>query len=110
MALTGGAPGVRDIGLLDSALARAENVFAYEGQEDILVLAAIYAVAIAKNHPFVDGNKRAAFVGMAMFLGANGVRLVAKQRAATDAMLGVAAGDIDIEALIAWLRDNTVAR
>ena len=110
VALTGGAPGIRDAGLLDSALARPENAYAYEAQVDIVVLAATYAVGIAKNHPFIDGNKRAAFVGMLIFLGRNGLRLTASQPNATATMLSVAAGTTDIDSLAAWLRDNTVAR
>ncbi|MES2861377.1 MAG: type II toxin-antitoxin system death-on-curing family toxin [Pseudomonadota bacterium] len=110
VALTGGAVGVRDIGLLESALARPENVFAYEGERDVLVLAATYAVGIARNHPFIDGNKRAAFVGMAVFLGRNGFRLTATQSSAIEMMLGVAAGEIDTQVLTAWLRDNTIPR
>ncbi len=102
--------GVRDIGLLESALARPENVFAYEGERDVLVLAATYAVGIARNHPFIDGNKRAAFVGMAVFLGRNGFRLTATQSSAIEMMLGVAAGEIDTQVLTAWLRDNTIPR
>jgi death-on-curing protein len=108
--LTGGAAGVRDLGLLESALARAENVFAYEGVDDVILLAATYAVAIAKNHPFIDGNKRAAFVGMFVFLASNGFRLVASQEAASETMLGVAAGQLDIDQLAAWIRVNTTAR
>lgn len=107
IALTGGPSGVRDEGLLLSALQRPINSFLYEGQNDIAVLSATYAIAIAKNHPFVDGNKRAAFLGMAVFLLRNGRRLTASQTSATAAMLAVAAGETDVERLTLWIRDNT---
>lgn len=70
---------------------------------------ATYAVAIARNHPFVDGNKRAAFVAMVVFLARNGCRLTATQSDATATMLAVAAGEIDIEPLAEWIRANSVA-
>jgi death-on-curing protein len=107
IALTGGPPGVRDEGLLLSALERPANVHHYDGQTDIAVLAATYAVAIAKNHPFIDGNKRTAFVGMALFLARNGWRLTASQASAIDTMLAVAASEMGIEALSGWIRDNS---
>ncbi len=103
---TGGASGVRDEGLLNSALARPMNRYAYEGVADIVELAATYAVGIASNHPFVDGNKRAAFMALGLFLDDNGLRLVATQDDATEAMLGVARGEIDIPALTHWLRSR----
>lgn len=91
IALTGGPLGVRDEGLLHSALQRPVNSFHYEGQEDVAVLAATYPVAITKNHPVADGNKRAAFVAMAVFLLRNSRRLTASQSSAKAIMLGVAA-------------------
>jgi death on curing protein len=90
--------------LHDDVLARPQNLFVYDGVEDIIVLAATYAVAIASNHPFIDGNKRAAFMALGLFLEDNGLRLIAEQGDATEAMLGVARGDIDIDALTVWLR------
>lgn len=102
--VTGGASGIRDEGLLNSALARPVNRYAYEGVADIVELAATYAVGIASNHPFVDGNKRAAFMALGLFLEDNGLRLTATQDAATEAMLGVARGEVDIPTLIEWLR------
>ena len=96
-------------GLLLSAINRPLNAYAYEGQEDIAVLSATYAVAIAKNHPFVDGNKRAAFIGMVIFLMLNGFRLTATQVDAIQTMLDVAAGKIDIDMLAAWIRANSAA-
>ena len=104
LTLTGGASGVRDKGLLDSALARPLDRYAYEGQDDLVALAATYAVAVAKNHPFVDGNKRAAFVCLGLFLLDNGLSLEASDEDATAAMLQVAAGDMDIDALAEWLK------
>jgi death on curing protein len=105
----GGSPGIRDEGLLESALARARNLAAY-GAPDIADLAASYAVGLAKNHPFVDGNKRAAFLGIGLFLMLNGRRLVATQLDTTMTMLGVAAGDVDEAALAARIREHSRKR
>lgn len=102
----GGAPGLRDVGLLESALARPQNRFAYEGVDDVLELAATYAVAIASNHPFADGNKRAGFAAMLLFLRLNGFALTAGQDDAAGQILSVAAGALDIDGLTAWLRAN----
>ena len=104
--LTGGAPGLREEGLLQSALTRPVNRFAYEGVDDLVELAAVYAVGVAKNHPFIDGNKRAAFACMGLFLLDNGLSLEATDEDATLAMRKVAAGEMDIDALAAWLRAN----
>lgn len=101
---TGGAAGVRDEGLLDSALARPLNRFAYESVTEIVDLAATYAVAIASNHPFIDGNKRSAFMALGLFLEENGLTLTATDDDATEAMLGVARGEVSIETLSEWLR------
>ena len=105
----GGAPGLRDEGLLESALARPQNRLAY-GQPDLADLAAAYGVGLAKNHPFVDGNKRAAFLAAGLFLLLNGHRLVATQADATLTMLAVAAGEIDEPAFAAWLRSHLQER
>jgi len=105
----GGLPGLRDEGLLESALARPLNLAAYGGP-DVAELAASYGVGLAKNHAFVDGNKRVAFLAVGLFLGLNGQRLVATQAEATLAMLGVAAGTLDEAALAQWLRDHTQRR
>jgi death-on-curing protein len=110
IALFGGAAGLRDAGLLEGALARPLNLHAYEGVTDVCRLAASYAAGIARNHPFVDGNKRAALAAMGVFLKLNGLDLVAPQALATAAMLELAAGDFPEEALAAWLRDHTKAR
>jgi death-on-curing protein len=105
----GGLPGLRDEGLLDSALARPLNLAAY-GTPDLAALAASYGVGLAKNHPFVDGNKRAAFLAVGLFLALNGYRLTADQVSATKAILAVAAGDLDEPGFAAWLRSNTAKR
>lgn len=109
LAVDGGASGLRDRGLLESALERPKNRYHYEGVEDVCALAATYAVGVAKNHPFADGNKRTAFISMATFLLVNGRALTASQEDATLTMLAVAAGEIDIDALAAWIRANSAA-
>jgi death-on-curing protein len=105
----GGAPGLRDEGLLDSALARPLNLQAY-GSPDWADLAAAYAGGLAQNHPFVDGNKRAAFLAVGLFLALNGRRLTAPQADATLVMLALAAGDLDESRFSDWLRRNTALR
>lgn len=102
----GGATGVRDQGLLESALARPENLAAY-GEPDYAALAASYGVGLAKNHAFVDGNQRAAFLAVGLFLRKNGYRLNASQAAATLTVLSVAAGEMDEAALATWIRANS---
>lgn len=106
----GGARGLRDEGLLDSALDRARNQFLYEGDVDLAALAAAYGFGIAKNHPFVDGNKRAAFLGLGLFLAINGKRLRAEQVDAIRTILGLAAGTIDEKQLAEWVRANIKSR
>lgn len=105
----GGAPGLRDEGLFESALARPLNLAAY-GQPDVADLAAAYGVGLAKNHPFVDGNKRVAFLAVGLFLALNGRRLVATQAEATLTMLDVAAGALDEAGFAAWLREHLQRR
>jgi death-on-curing protein len=105
LALFGGAEGIRDVGLLESALARPLNKFAY-GETDLAVLAAAYAFGIARNHPFVDGNKRAAFASMIVFLGLNDIELDVPPEAATAMFLSLAAGEVSEESLARWIRDN----
>ena len=106
LVLHGGAPGIRDEGLLESALMRPENLVAY-GKPDVFDCAAAYAFGLAKNHPFIDGNKRAAFLACGLFLLLNGVRLTATQPDATLTMLALAAGDLTEETFAAWLRAHT---
>ncbi len=105
----GGSAGLRDEGLFDSALGRPMNLAAY-GEPDHAALAASYGVGIAKNHAFVDGNKRAAFLAVGLFLHLNGQRLAVSQADATLTMLGVAAGEIGEEQFADWLRRNTGPR
>jgi death-on-curing protein len=102
LALFGGADGVRDLGLLESALARPINKFAY-GESDVAALAAAYGFGIAKNHPFVDGNKRTALASMIVFLGLNRLELDAPQEAATAVILSLAAGEITEDVLARWI-------
>lgn len=99
----GGAAGLRDAGLLESALARPLNLAAY-GTPDIAELGATYALAIARNHPFIDGNKRTAYVALELFLALNGVAFPASDAEATLTTLAMAAGDLDDPTFIAWVR------
>ena len=105
----GGASGVRDDGLLDSALARPLNLVAY-GSPDVSDLAAAYAFGLVKNHPFVDGNKRAAFLAVGLFLGLNGHALNATQADALMAVMRLAAGELDEPGFAAWVRAHTRPR
>lgn len=105
LALYGGPEGVRDAGLLESALMRPVNRFAY-GETDMAALAAAYAFGIARNHPFIDGNKRVAFLAMMTFLRLNGVRFAPSEALAAAAILALAAGEVDEDGLTRWIRDN----
>jgi death-on-curing protein len=107
LALHGGAEGMRDEGLLDSALVRPQNRFHYEGMTDLSTLAATYAGGIAANHPFIDGNKRAAFLAAGLFLEKNGLRLNAEPTDAALTILALAAGKLGIDALSEWVRSRT---
>jgi death on curing protein len=105
----GGAPGLRDEGILRSALERPVNKWQYEqadAQLDLAVLAAAYAFGLAKNHAFVDGNKRIAFMAMVVFLRKNGVHFAPDQAQSTKIMLALAAGEVSEESLTRWIRDN----
>lgn len=99
----GGRPGLRDEGSLESALARARNLHSYEGITDVARLAAAYGFGIAKNHPFVDGNKRAAFLAIGVFLAKNGYRLVVDKVDATRTIFALASGDLREEELASWI-------
>ena len=99
----GGADGVRDMGLLQSALARPQNLVAY-GSPDLADLAAAYAGGIARNHPFVDGNKRTAWVVAEVFIELNSVELVADDAGSYETMLALAEGRIDETGFAAWMR------
>ncbi len=105
----GGGEGLRDAGLLASALALPENLVAY-GQPDFADLAASYGLGVAKNHPFVDGNKRAAFLAVGLCLYLNGYRLLATQAEATLTMLAVAGSEITEPEFAAWIREHAVKR
>lgn len=105
----GGLAGIRDAGMLDSALARPPNVFAY-GKPTLFELAASYAYGLAKNHPFIDGNKRAAFVAAITFLELNGYVFSATEADAAVRTLALAAGDMSEAAYAAWLRANSKRR
>ena len=104
----GGPSGIRDRGMLESALGRPQNKWSY-GETELAALAAAYAFGIARNHPFVDGNKRAALLSIIVFLGLNGVDFIASQAEAVVIIQGLAAGDIDEDGLTRWIRD-TLAR
>ncbi len=101
----GGASGVRDLGLLESALARPLNLAGY-GEPDTADLGAAYAIATARNHPFIDGNKRTAFMAMVTFLDVNGMRFEPPDGEAVLTMLGLAAGQMTDEAFTEWVRTN----
>ena len=100
----GGLPGLRDEGLLEAALARPRQVWSYAASVDVAALAAAYAYGIACSHPYNDGNKRIAFVVAAVFAELNGYRLDAPESEVVDVMLKLAAGTIEEEALVVWVR------
>jgi death on curing protein len=103
----GGARGLRDEGLLESALARPQNIHAYNPAASVAELAASYGYGVAKNHAFVDGNKRAAFLCIGLFLAINGHRLIASQVDAIKTMLAIAAGTMTEEELAQWIAQNS---
>src|SRR5580700_9055155 len=105
LALFGGPDGIRDSGLLESALARPLNKFAY-GETDLAALAAAYAFGIARNHPFVDGNKRAAFGAMIVFLGLNDIDFLVPPESATATTLPPAGGEVKEGGRPRWIGDN----
>lgn len=109
LAQHGGADGVRDIGLLESAIARPQNLFAF-GDPDLADLAASYAFGIARNHPFADGNKRTAFVVCLLFLAKNGLELTADDAQCIRTFWALAAGEVDEADLAAWIRANSAPR
>jgi death-on-curing protein len=106
--LFGGPPGIRDEGALESALGRPVNRWGCE-QAGLPELAAAYAFGIARNHPFVDGNKRAALLAMVTFLGLNGIDFAADEAEAVVIIRGLAAGEIDEAGLNRWITDNLPA-
>jgi death on curing protein len=105
LAVHGGSSGLRDVALLESALNRPLNKWSYESAE-LPELAAAYAYGIARNHPFVDGNKRTALLTMYTFLGVNGVDFIVAEADAAAMILALAAGEVSEESLARWIRDN----
>ncbi len=108
LACFGGAPGIRDGALLESALARPHQAFAYGLDPNLFDLAAAYGYGIIRNHPFVDGNKRAGVLAIAVFLHLNGWRFDPDQSDEVRVIRAVAAGEIGEEDVAAWIRANTV--
>jgi death-on-curing protein len=104
----GGSSGLRDQGLFESALARPRNVFAYEPDSDTAQLAAAYGFGLARNHAFVDGNKRIAFIAMTLFFQLNGFRLVSEHVDKIQTMIDVAAGKIPEDEFANWIRTHSV--
>ena len=104
----GGSLGIRDEGLLESALARPQQKWHYEPRSDLATLAAAYAFGVAKNHPFIDGNKRAALVAAYTFLAVNGFELEAPEPEAVTLILGTADGSISEEDLASWIRSHLI--
>jgi death-on-curing protein len=109
LALHGGASGLRDGGLLESALARPRQHYSYAGTTDIVGLVALYTAGIVRNHPFVDGNKRAGFVIGVLFIELHGYEFAASEEDATQAVMGLATGTVDEAGYEAWLRGNVKA-
>src|SRR3984957_166073 len=105
LAIHGGASGLRDEGMLESALDRPRNRWAYE-KAGFAELAAAYAFGIARNHPFVDGNKRTALLALYTFLGVNGSDFVVPEAEAAAMILALAAGEVNEEGIARWIRDN----
>ena len=106
----GGALGLRDRALLESALERPRNKLRYEPDADLASLAAAYGFGLARNHPFVDGNKRVAFQAMYLFLGLNGLRIEAPEEDVVLLILSLASGRLDEAALADWLRTYSTPR
>jgi death-on-curing protein len=109
LTLHGGAAGIRDNGLLKSALARPQQHFAYADKPDIIDLAALYTAGIVRNHPFVDGNKRTGFITGILFLELNGYQFTASEEDAAQAVLDIAAGSLDDAGYATFLRANVAA-
>lgn len=102
----GGLAGVRDYGILESALARPQHLHIYEPKSDLAALAAAYSYGLARNHPFLDGNKRAAFLAIGLFLQINGYELIADPVEAIAVILKLAAGGLSEKELAEWIRKN----
>lgn len=102
----GGTQGIRDLGLLESAMARPQNLAAYN-EPDLLALAASYAFGIARNHPFLDGNKRTSYITTRTFLALNGLTISADEATRLQIWLALGAGKLSEDELAVWLRTNT---
>ena len=107
LAQHGGSSGIRDTGLLDSVLARPINKWNYNAEADLATLAAAYGFGLARNHPFVDGNKRIAFIATALFLRLNGYRLSSDPLDEIQTMLRLAAGELGEEEFAVWIGNHT---
>ncbi len=105
LAIHGGSPGLRDAALLESALDRPRNKWGYE-QAELPELAAAYGFGLAKNHPFVDGNKRTSLLAIYTFLAINGVEFIVPEAEAAAMIFSLAAGEVSEESLARWIRDN----
>lgn len=105
LAIHGGASGLRDEGMLASALDRPRNKWAYE-QAELPELAAAYAFGMARNHPFVDGNKRTSLLALYTFLGVNSIDFIVPEAEAATIILGLAAGEVSEQSLTRWISDN----
>lgn len=103
----GGGTGIRDRGMLESALARPQQLYSYGADVDVIALAASYAFGLSRNHPFVDGNKRTAAVACELFLELNDHQLLAEDSELYPVFLALAAGELDEDALLEWLRRHT---
>ena len=110
LALDGGPAGVRDAGLLQSALARPRQLQSYGDDADVIDMAAAYLVGIVRNHPFVDGNKRTGFLASVLFLEINGYRFTATEESAAQAVIGLAAGRLNETEIAVWIRENVSRR
>jgi death-on-curing protein len=107
LAQHGGSSGIRDAGLLDSALTRPINKWNYNSEADLAARAAAYGFGLARNHPFVDGNKRITFIATALFLRLNGYRLSSGPLDEIQTMLSLAAGELSEEEFAVWIRNHT---
>jgi death-on-curing protein len=106
----GGMPGLRDAGLLESALARPRQRFAYDSIRDLAALAAAYGFGLARNHPYSDANKRVAFVTMVVFLGLNGLEFTAAETEVVTTMVALASGALEQDTLAECIRGHTETR
>ena len=107
MAQHGGLPGLRDRGLLESALARPRQHYSYAETIDVIQMATLYTAGVITNHPFIDGNKRAGFLVGIMFLELNGFNFMASEEDVIQTVLALAAGEVDEAGYTQWLRANT---